>query len=329
MATRRTKSEMAGNIRGTISNSPVDTEKEAAGNMATATTIATIAVTLDKMNESTENVFLDILDSLREIPTSLQGVENQNSKVMKMMSAAILHLDEELKKTNDPEKQKKLIEAIEGLKIEGQAAFGKSTEGRLPSGPTSFKELIPAMFGITQQSKKEAGGSSLKAFTTAFSKDLKGMFGISTPDTNAPGSFEDIVKTDRTQAEQDKNVEGAIGNVRKAKIATRDKETPAHLQVHTDEQGNKYRTSKAGKRVREKTASGAVNPAFSPKTGMFGATLIDGKTGAMLSTSAAPTASGLITQQPQQQKTKATGTTLIDGKTGAMLSTSAAPTASV
>ena len=291
MATRRTKSEMAGNIRGTISNSPVDTEKEAAGNMATATTIATIAVTLDKMNESTENVFLDILDSLREIPTSLKGVEKQNSDVMKKISSAIVHLDEELKKTNDPKKQKELIEAIEGLKIEGEAAFGKSTEGKLPSGPTSFKELIPAMFGVTQQSKKEAGGSSLKAAKTAIGASFKGAFGIGTVDPAAPTSFEDVLKTDRAQveqakkqAEQSKNVEGAIGNARGAKIAARDKETPAHLKIETDEEGNKYRTSKAGKRVSEKTASGAINPAFSPKSGMFGATLIDGKTGATLGT---------------------------------------------
>ena len=230
---KKNKSDMAKGIRRSILNDgeSVDTEKESDANLQTAASIAKIAVTLDGFTAATlgsdknlEDVFLDILDELKEIPTSLRELEKKNSKVIESITTAILKLEKELEKTNDPKKQKALIEAIAELKGEGQAAIDKSAADapKEPKGPTSIKELLAGMMGITPESKKAAGGSSLKAFASAVKKDARATFGLDTADAPAePKTIEEVLKEKREQKRvqekterAQKKIEGAVGDER-------------------------------------------------------------------------------------------------------------------
>lgn len=230
---KKNKSDMAKGIRRSILNDgeSVDTEKESDANLQTAASIAKIAVTLDGFTAATlgsdknlEDVFLDILDELKEIPTSLRELEKKNSKVIESITSAILKLEKELENTNDPKKQKALIEAIAELKGEGQAAIDKSAADapKEPKGPTSIKELLAGMMGITPESKKAAGGSSLKAFARAVKKDARATFGLDTADAPAePKTIEEVLKEKREQKRvqekterAQKKIEGAVGDER-------------------------------------------------------------------------------------------------------------------
>ena len=208
---KKNKSDMAKGIRRSILNDgeSVDTEKESDANLQTAASIAKIAVTLDGFTAATlgsdknlEDVFLDILDELKEIPTSLRELEKKNSKVIDSITTAILKLEKELEKTNDPKKQQALIQAIAELKGEGQAAIDKSAADapKEPKGPTSIKELLAGLMGITPESKKAAGGSSLKAFASALKKDARATFGLDTPDAPVePETIEEVLEEKRVQ----------------------------------------------------------------------------------------------------------------------------------
>jgi len=219
---KKNKSDMAKGIRRSILNdgNSVDTEKESDANLQTAASIAKIAVTLDGFTAATlgsdknlEDVFLDILDELKEIPTSLRELEKKNSKVIESITTAILKLEKELENTNDPKKQQALIQAIAELKGEGQAAIDKSAADapKEPKGPTSIKELLAGLMGITPESKKAAGGSSLKAFASALKKDARATFGLDTPDAPVePETIEEVLEEKRVQ----KKIEGAIGDER-------------------------------------------------------------------------------------------------------------------
>ena len=219
---KKNKSDMAKSIRRSILNdgNSVDTEKESDANLQTAASIAKIAVTLDGFTAATlgsdknlEDVFLDILDELKEIPTSLRELEKKNSKVIESITTAILKLEKELETTNDPKKQQALIQAIAELKGEGQAAIDKSAADapKGPKGPTSIKELLAGLMGITPESKKAAGGSSLKAFASALKKDARATFGLDTPDAPVePETIEEVLEEKRVQ----KKIEGAIGDER-------------------------------------------------------------------------------------------------------------------
>lgn len=230
---KKNKSDMAKGIRRSILNDgeSVDTEKESDANLQTAASIAKIAVTLDGFTAATlgsdknlEDVFLDILDELKEIPTSLRELEKKNSKVIESITAAILKLEKELENTNDPKKQKALIEAIAELKGEGQAAIDKSAADapKEPKGPTSIKELLAGMMGITPESKKAAGGSSLKAFASAVKKDARATFGLDTADApSEPKTIEEVLEEKREQKrvrekteKAQKKIEGAVGDER-------------------------------------------------------------------------------------------------------------------
>ena len=230
---KKNKSDMAKGIRRSILNDgeSVDTEKESDANLQTAASIAKIAVTLDGFTAATlgsdknlEDVFLDILDELKEIPTSLRELEKKNSKVIESITSAILKLEKELENTNDPKKQKALIEAIAELKGEGQAAIDKSAADapKEPKGPTSIKELLAGMMGITPESKKAAGGSSLKAFASAVKKDARATFGLDTADAPAePKTIEEVLEEKREQKrvrekteKAQKKIEGAVGDER-------------------------------------------------------------------------------------------------------------------
>jgi hypothetical protein len=219
---KKNKSDMAKGIRRSILNdgNSVDTEKESDANLQAAASIAKIAVTLDGFTAATlgsdknlEDVFLDILDELKEIPTSLRELEKKNSKVIESITTAILKLEKELENTNDPKKQQALIQAIAELKGEGQAAIDKSAADapKEAKGPTSIKELLAGLMGITPESKKAAGGSSLKAFASALKKDARATFGLDTPDAPVePETIEEVLEEKRVQ----KKIEGAIGDER-------------------------------------------------------------------------------------------------------------------
>ena len=257
---KKNKSDMAKGIRRSILNDAksVDTEKESDANLQTAASIAKIAVTLDGFTAATlgsdknlEDVFLDILDELKEIPASLRELEKKNSKVIESITTAILKLEKELENTNDPKKQKALIEAIAELKGEGQAAIDKSAADAAPTepkGPTSFKEQVSSILGVTPESREAAGGSSFKAFTSALKKDARATFGLETPDAPAePKTIEGVLEEKREQEEEkreqervQKKIEGAVGDergsmarprARKKKIRDRNEETPTQPKV--------------------------------------------------------------------------------------------------
>ena len=282
MAARKNKSTMAKNIRNVVTSTvAVDSEKEANNNAKIGKTVAAIAGTLGEMSEKTEKVFNDILDALKEIPHSLADIEKQNSDVMKQVTAAILQLDEELEQTNDPEQKELITSKIEKLKGIGQEAFNKSTEGKLPSGPTSFKELIPAMFGVTQQSRKEAGGSSWKAAKTAIGASFKGIFGIGTPDPSKPASFDENLSRGRAQVQQNKDIDALKGgddtrSTRAENIRDRDKVDKGDLSATENEflktQG--FNDATIAKIAASKTSSEPVATA-TPK---FGGSGSDAKT---------------------------------------------------
>ena len=258
---KKNKSDMVKGIRRSILNDAksVDTEKESDANLQTAASIAKIAVTLDGFTAATlgsdknfENIFLDILNELKEIPASLGELEKKNSKVIESITAAILKLEKELENTNDPKKQKTLIEAIAKLKGQGQAAIDKSAADKPKErkGPTSIKELLGVLTGVTPESRKAAGGSSLRAFANAVKKDARATFGLETPDAPAKReTIEGVLKKKRVQ-EKAKSAQKKIGSAledergveakpevaakpraRKKKIRDRNKETPAQPKV--------------------------------------------------------------------------------------------------
>ena len=308
---KKTKSEVAKTIRGDILQSKdMPATDEPTQSVSTAQNVAAVAAAIEIMSDSQEEVLLDILKALENIPKNREEQEKQSQDTLEKLIKVIVKLDkqiEEATEAGDTEKATKLQGMRDTLRGEADTQQKLSLQS-LNAAPKTFGETIGRAMGVEPTMMREQGGG-VKGLAKSLFKGTRDYIGA----VSNPGKFnqsfiptvdEKIQKQKEEQAAKD-TISSSLGESRKAEIAEKIKDVPEHLRIKVDpETGSRYRTGTKGNRINEFEESGAKNSRF--EFGTLGK-MVDETTGknydygtaatetkATASTAARPTASSIF-----------------------------------
>lgn len=272
---RREKTEMLKNIKASMSveKTRLDPEEQAASNMEVASNIAKVAVVLENLSSDQTDVLKDILKALENIPENVGQSIEQSEQTLEKLVKVIVKLEKDLEaaeKKGDKKKAEALRGSISALRGEADKAI---QGGALAAGPQTMGEGFANMLGVSPRELRGAGGG-VGGFFKAFAGGMKNnTLDAFTPRLNKPPTLEETLERERNKGK----ISGALGEARKAEIAERMQQVPAHLRVKVDpETGMRYRTGTKGNRINEFEESGAKNSRF--EFGTLGG-LVDEETG--------------------------------------------------
>lgn len=276
--TKRSKREMASNIRGAmLGSAATDIKKEASTNVQVAKNITQVSVAIEKLTEEQMSIFEDMISELQKIPKSIQERERQNKTLQEKLIKAIVDLDKRIEEEGDATKKEELQKQREELKnVAGEL---ESTQD--PRQPRSLGEAIGQRYGVNLEAMREAGGG-IKGMYAGFKTNLKAGLGVI---RNPFKDFSPQKKSLEERISDEKAAQAASeeigGNFRAEAVRARLEGTPEYLIAQKDaETGEFYRTGKKGQRIDAKTAAGEVNPQFDPGgLGTSSAMILDRETG--------------------------------------------------
>lgn len=206
---KRSKKSMAKNIKKHFSRSgfTLNPEKIVEQNARAIDQIGNVMIMLTDILAGQEDVFAEMIDILSIIPENSKDRQKQAELVTKKTIDAILKIEKQIEKEQDPEKKKKLQDAANVLKTQGVSAYSVARPQRLPS---TFSEMLQnAIFGVTPDRKQQAGGFLPALGQVAKEKMMltKLMFGIAPKQKTGAEGFESLLQQGRKRMAGQERIE--------------------------------------------------------------------------------------------------------------------------